>query len=218
MGGRAARPVPRADVRDPVESGLSWRAFTRAYNTDRLAFLSSLPRRGPVVRMAANLVFVTDPGLIETMFRRTNTDFLMPLNRRLEPVDSARGEAALEAWMRARRNSAALLHAAAGPADDTTRAEMAQQVETWRATAGPVPVLHDLNRLSLRETIRLVTGVPRSDLESRTLELIAPLTEVIDRGTRLRGALALLTRRHRRTARQDADLRRLVLAVPRPEA
>src|SRR2546423_8156357 len=94
----------------PVETGMSWRGFTRAYNNDRLGFLTALPAVGPVVRMSANLVFASDPALVETVFRGTNGDFQLTFNRRLESVPAGTGEAAVEAWMRARRRLTPVLH------------------------------------------------------------------------------------------------------------
>src|SRR2546423_14732662 len=86
----------------PVETGMSWRGFTRAYNNDRLGFLTALPAVGPVVRMSANLVFASDPALVETVFRGTNGDFQLTFNRRLESVPAGPGEAAFGGRSRAR--------------------------------------------------------------------------------------------------------------------
>lgn len=201
-------------VRKPVDTGLGWRSFTRAYNADRLGFLASLPATGPVVRMAANLVFVSDPALIETVFRGTNTDFRLTLNRRLESVDAARGDAALEAWMAARRRvSSATTRTTIGGADETDRTELRDLVRAWATAEDPARVLEDLIRLNLRASVRLVAGRYDAGLESGTRALLPSLVAVVDNGTRLRGALALLSRRHRRARRDDDALQEYLVAM-----
>ncbi|RKN47015.1 cytochrome P450 [Streptomyces hoynatensis] len=197
--------------RTPIDAGYGWHAFTRAYNADRVGFLSALPATGPVVRMTANLVFVSDPALIETVFRATNTDFLLPLNRRLEPVDAGRGEAALEAWMNARRRAAtSLRRTAAEGGDPAEEAELREQVRGWAAAGEATGVVEDLTRLNLRASVRLVAGRSDAGLEAGTRALLPSLVAVVDKGTRLPGPLALLSRRHRRARRlDDALLRRL---------
>jgi len=204
----------------PVETGLSWRSFTRAYNADRLGFLRALPAVGPVVRMGANLVFAAHPALIETVFRGTNADFQMTLNRRLESVPAGRGDAELEAWMSARRLATPAVHRTATSSDDRGRVELSDQLDSWTAAAGPVRVVEDLTRLNLRASVRLVAGDPDPRLEAGTLALLPSLVAVVDNGTRLPGPLAFLSRRHRRARRADEALRNHIAALadsmPRP--
>ena len=202
--------------RTPADAGMSWRSFTRVYNTDRLGFLASLPALGPVVRMAANLVFVSDPGLIETVFRGTNTEFQMSLNRRLESVAAGRGDAALEAWMGARRRASTAVHRSVAGSDETGRVELQAQVRAWMAAESPALVVEDLTRLHLRSSVRLVTGRPDAGLEAGVRTLLSSLVAVVDRGTRLPGPLALLSRRHRRARSNDDALRDYVAAMLAP--
>ncbi|MFC8847749.1 MULTISPECIES: hypothetical protein [unclassified Micromonospora] len=123
---------------EPAEIGMSWRAFTRAYNADRLGFLSALPAVGPVVRLAVNLVYVSDPALIEMVFRGTNTAFQLAPNRRLESTAAGRGDAALEAWMSARRRPASAIHEIATGGDPQGRSEPSDQIGQWTAATGTV--------------------------------------------------------------------------------
>ncbi|MER7008088.1 cytochrome P450 [Dactylosporangium sp. NPDC000555] len=197
----------------PAETGMSWRTFTRAYNADRLGFLNALPAIGPVVRMGANLVFVSDPALIEAVFRGTNTDFQMTLNRRLEAVAAGRGDAALEAWMSARRRATSAVHRTATDGDATGQVELSHQIDAWTAAAAPVSVVEDLTRLNLRASVRLVAGGPDPGLETGTLALLPRLIAVVDDGTRLPGPFAMLVRRHRHARRDDQALRDHVLAL-----
>jgi unspecific monooxygenase len=194
-------------VRTPVDTGLSWRRFTHAYNADRLGYLTTLPALGPVVRMAANLVFVSDPALIETVVRRTNTDFQMRVNRRLESVAAGRGDAALDAWMEARRRALSGVHRVVNDGDPVGQAVLREQVQAWAAATQPTNVVEDLTRLNLRASVRLVVGRPDPDLEHRTSVLLSSLVAVVDGGSRLPGPLAYLSRRHRRARRDDEALR-----------
>lgn len=204
---RFSKSTAAATDQLPAETGLGWRAFTRAYNADRMGFLTALPTVGPVVRMAANLVFVSDPALIETIFRRTNTDFRMTMNRRLESVDAARGDAALEAWMAARRHTSTALGRPVIDGADTSSAELRQLVDGWVAAPEPARVVEDLTRLNLRASVRRVVGWADPDLEDSVCALMESLGAVVNDGTRLPGALALLQRRHRRARRADDAIR-----------
>ncbi|MEU4471900.1 cytochrome P450 [Micromonospora sp. NPDC023888] len=198
-------------VREPAEIGMRWRAFTRAYNADRLGFLSALPAVGPVVRLAANLVYVSDPALIETVFRGTNTAFQLALNRRLESTAAGRGDAALEAWMSARRRAAPAIRGSATGGDPRGRSELSDQISQWTAATETVRVVEDLTRLNLRASVRLVAGGPEPGLEAGTSALLPSLIAIVDKGTRLPRPLALLFRRHRTARRNDEALRRHVV-------
>lgn len=206
-------------VRTPVDTGLSWRRFTHAYNADRLGYLTALPALGPVVRIAANLVFVSDPALIETVVRRTNTDFQMRVNRRLESVAAGRGDAALDTWMEARKRALSAVHRVVSDGDPVGLAALGEQVQAWVTATRPTNVVEDLTRLNLRASVRLVVGHPDPDLERGTSVLLSSLVAVVDEGTRLPGPLAYLSRRHRRARRNDDALRDYIFtridAVPR---
>lgn len=210
-----------ATVALPVQANLSRVDLIEHYNHDRLGFVLRAVRRfGPVVELSPGIVLIADGEVAQDVLRRTNRDFLMDRDRAWRPIDSRRGEDALESWMSARR---VMLSTLSG--DLVTEhlrwysAELTALLDTWAGQGRIDDPLQPLVRLSTDAFLRLCTGPSvrpeeRDGLASAVAGLLDALNPIVRSSYELPWFLDQLTGRRRRAARAqkrlEAGLRAIV--------
>jgi unspecific monooxygenase len=137
----------RAVSTPPGPTGLPLLGNQPAFERNPLAFLLQQPKYGDLVRFSGKKYRVNSPALVEEVFKRTNSAYVIDTDLLRREADGARESAELHRWMRARSVAGrGLNRSSLRAAEDRVAGTVARHAQKWSAqgTIEMVPAMEDL--------------------------------------------------------------------------